>query len=239
MNNSVLILGESGTGKSTSIRNLPPEQTFIINVINKPLPFKGAAKKYKKIGSGAMIGNYYENDDPVHIRKLINHIDSKRPDIKYLIIDDFGYTMSNSFMRKAHQKGYDKFTDIGKDTFEIIEASTRLRHDLFCFVMMHTEIDQQGRYKPKTVGKMVDQYINIEGRFMYVLHALVTDGQYKFLTNNDGQHMAKTPLGLFEHLFIDNDLAIVVNAIDEYNGVDEEGKEIDHLIPEEENNEHN
>ena len=240
MSNSVLILGESGSGKSTSIRNLPPEQTFIINVINKPLPFKGAAKKFKKIESGALIGNYYVNDDPSLIRKLLVHINTKRPEIKFIIIDDFGYTLTNSFMRKAHQKGYDKYTELGKETFEILETVTDLRSDLFCFVMMHTELDQQGKYKPKTVGKMIDQYICVEGKFTYVLHALVTEGQYRFLTNNDGQHMAKTPLNMFNNMFIDNDLTLVVNSINEYNEADEEDEELIQIDSEEEvESEHN
>ncbi len=216
MSNSILILGESGCGKSTSIRNLPPEETMIINVIGKPLPFKGASKKYTKLSPDGMTGNYYASDDHSAIMRIINLVNNKRLDIKYLVIDDYGYTITNSFMRKASQRGYDKFVEIGAESFVILEKITSLRDDLFCFVMMHTEIDTQGKYKPKTVGKMIDQYVNIEGKFTYVYHALITESGYKFLTNNDSRHMAKTPMGLHDELYIDNDLQLIIEKMKEY-----------------------
>jgi adenylate kinase family enzyme len=217
MSNSVLILGESGSGKSTSIRTLNPEETFIINVIGKPLPFRGAKAKYNQLSSDGATGNYYATDDIVKLDRVIDLVDTKRVDIKNLIIDDFGYTVTNSFMRKANQRGYDKFIEMAKDMFDILDIISNLRDDLYCFVMMHTETDNQGRSKPKTVGKMIDQYICIEGKFTIVLHAFVSDGNYSFLTNYDGQHIAKSPLGLFDSQFIDNDLAFVKQKIEEYN----------------------
>lgn len=217
MNNSILIIGESGTGKSTSLRNLDPKETMLVNVIGKSLPFRGAAKKYQKLSSDGMEGNYYASDESQKICRVIQLVNDKRPDIKTLVIDDYGYTLSNSFMRKAHQKGYDKFTEIGADTFNIFNLISNVRDDLFCVVVMHTDIDQNGRYKPKTVGKMVDQYVNIEGKFTYVFHALVVEGRYVFLNNNDGVHMAKTPLGLFKESFVDNDLNQIINEIKQYN----------------------
>jgi adenylate kinase family enzyme len=216
MSNSVLILGESGCGKSTSIRNLPSEETLIINVISKPLPFRGASKKYTKLSPDGLTGNYYASDDHSAIMRIINLVNTKRTDIKYLVIDDYGYTITNSFMRKATQRGYDKFVEIGLDSFTILDKITSLRDDLFCFVMMHTEIDSQGKYKPKTVGKMIDQYVNIEGKFTYVFHALVTESGYQFITNNDSKHMAKTPMGSFDELYIENDLLIVTEKIKDY-----------------------
>lgn len=220
MSNTALILGESGSGKSTAVRTLPPEETFILNVLGKPLPFKGSKKKYTHLSADGIEGNYYANDDIIQILRLIKLLNTKRLDIKYLVIDDFGYTITNSFMRKALQKGFDKFSEIGLNTFNILDAVQTLRDDLFCFVMMHTEIDAHGKYKPKTVGKMIDQHVVIEGKFTYVYHALTNDGQYRFLTNNDGQHMAKTPMGLHEDLFIDNDLMMIVNEIKFYNEED-------------------
>jgi len=216
MSNSILVLGESGSGKSTAIRSLPYEQTMILNVIGKPLPFRGSKKNYTPLSSDGLTGNYYASDDPTSIMRLIKLVNTKRDDIKYLVIDDFGYTITNNFMRKAQQKGYDKFSEIGKQTFDILEAITSLRDDLFCFVMMHTEIDQQGRHKPKTVGRMIDQYICVEGKFTYCFHALISEGTYRFLTNNDGQHMAKTPCDMFKDQYIDNDLMFIVNQINNY-----------------------
>lgn len=216
MSNLALILGESGTGKSTSIRTLNPEETFIVNVIGKPLPFRGGVSKYKKLSADGLTGNYYATDDTTTIKRVINLIDKRRPDIKTLVIDDFGYTISNSFMRKSNQKGYDKFIEIGKDVFDILDIITNLRDDLFCFVMMHVEMDINGKSKPKTVGKMIDQYICIEGKFTTCLHTIVSDGNYQFLTNNDNQHMAKTALGMFDSLYIENNLQFVRDKMQEY-----------------------
>jgi len=216
MSNSILILGESGTGKSTSIRNLPCQETLIINVIGKPLPFRGSKKKYSNLSPDGLTGNYYSTDNSSSILRLIKLVNEKRLDIKYLVIDDFGYTFMNSFMRKANEKGYQKFTDIGVNAFHVFEAISLLRDDLFCFVMMHTEIDTHGTYKPKTIGKMIDQNVTIEGKFTYVFHSLVIDGEYKFLTNNDGVHMAKSSMGMFDTLHIDNDLNEIIHKINNY-----------------------
>lgn len=217
MSKSILVLGESGTGKSTSLRNLPAKEAAIINVIGKPLPFRGAAKKYTPLNGEKLTGNYFASDNPVHISKTIAHINEKRPDIKYLIIDDFGYVITNSFMRKASQRGYDKFTDIAAETFSLLDKVSNVRDDLFCILMMHTDVDANGKYKAKTVGKMIDQYVCIEGKFTYVFHALINDGQYQFLTNNDGMHIAKSPLGAFDKQLVDNDLMMIIEKINEYN----------------------
>lgn len=216
MSNAVLILGESGSGKSTSIRALNPDETMIINVIGKPLPFKGGQSKYKRISQDGKEGNYYASDDPSMIIKLLRLVNTQRIDIKTVILDDFGYTYTNAFMRTINQKGYDKFNMLGKAAFDILEEIQALRDDLFCFVMMHTEIDSQGKYKPKTIGNVIDKHIVIEGKFSYCLHALTTEGKYHFLTNNDGQHMAKSPIGLFDELYINNDLQLVRDKITDY-----------------------
>jgi hypothetical protein len=216
MSNAVLVLGQSGAGKSTSIRNLPSEQTFIINVIGKPLPFRGAKVSYTQLTPDGLTGNYYASDDHMAIMRVIKLINTKRLDIKYLVIDDFGYTLTNSFMRKASEKGYDKFVTIGKDAFDILDIVSLLRDDLFCFVMMHTEADQNGFYKPRTIGKMVDQYVCIEGKFSFVYYALFYDNKYVFLTNHDGTHLSKTPYGLHEDLYIPNDLFEISKHIEAY-----------------------
>jgi hypothetical protein len=216
MSNAVLIIGESGTGKSTAIRTLPPEQTFIIDVVGKPLPFRGAAKKYTPLSPDGKAGNYYKTDDVEKITRIIRLVNDKRPEIKYLIIDDFGYTISNSYMRKALVTGYQKFSELGKNTWEVLEAVNNVRADLICFVTMHTDIDEGGKYKPKTIGKMIDSTVVIEGRFTHVLHALVEDGKYFFLTQNTGQHMAKTPFEMFNSMRIPNDLKLVADSISSY-----------------------
>jgi hypothetical protein len=227
MSESILILGESGTGKSTAIRTLDPKCTFIVNVIGKPLPFRGYKAKFKPVSKDGTEGNHFMCDDPHQIIKILKFINEKRPDITNVIIDDFGYVISNSFMRKAMMKGYDKYTDIGKEIFDVLEFTQNLREDLFCIFTMHTEIDKFGRSKPKTVGNMIDQYICIEGKFTYCLHSLANEGNYKFLTNNHGQYMAKSPLGVFDDLVIDNDLQYVLDKINEFNNYVEEEEDIE------------
>ncbi len=223
MSNAILILGDSGTGKSTSLRNLDPTKTFIINILDKPLPFRGYKTNYTKLSVDGLTGNYYETDDHDKIMRVIKLINTKRPEITNLIIDDFGFTITNTFMRRAREKGYDKFTDIGRNAWELINSLRGLREDLNCIITMHVDIDVHGKCKPKTIGKMIDQTNMIEGSFTYVFQSLIVDYQYKFITANDGQHMAKTPMGCFESEYVDNDLNEILNTIQNYNLGDNQG----------------
>jgi ABC-type dipeptide/oligopeptide/nickel transport system ATPase component len=216
MANTVLVIGESGTGKSTSIRNLDPKETFIINVVGKALPFRGYKSKYTNISPDWTTGNYVACDEAEKIIKAIEFINGRRPDIKNIIIDDFQYTMANEFMRKAVEKGYEKFTKIGQNAWMIINALSRCRDDLECFVLSHSEIDVNGKVKCKTIGKMLDDKITLEGMFTIVLHTIVEAGNYRFLTQNDGVHIAKSPMGMFEDKYIANDLQYVKQHIADY-----------------------
>lgn len=215
MSNTVLILGNSGTGKSTSIRTLPPEETFIINVLDKPLPFRGANKKYKPVTKEAPEGNYFATDKTNHILRIINSANA-RPDIKYLIIDDFGYVITHEFMSKALVKGFDKFAEMAVNAWTVLDTIRNLRADLTCFMMMHTDTKEDGIAKPKTIGKMLDEKVCIEGMFTHVLHSTVMDGEYQFITNHDGHHMAKMPLGMFKDRMIPNDLKLVADTMRAY-----------------------
>jgi AAA domain-containing protein len=212
MSTSILVIGESGSGKSTSARNLDSSETYFIKVIDKPLPFKN---KYKKT-SGDKVGNLFISDNHAEIIKCINHINEKRPEIKNIVIDDFQYIMANEFMRKSDEKGYQKFTDLAKNTWEILNAIPYSRHDLLFFILTHSELDANGKYKAKTIGKMLDEKITLEGLFTVVLHSIVKDDRYFFLTQNDGLHIAKSPIDLFENRYIENDLLFVKTQIDSY-----------------------
>jgi len=215
MSNTILIIGESGSGKSSSIRNLNPEETIIINVLNKPLPFKGYKKKYSSTPSETRMANYFSTDDYKKIRDCISRVNAKK-EVKNLIIDDFQYIMANQFMRKAMERGFDKFTEIGQNAWQIIKDLTECREDLNCFVISHSDVDNNGKAKCKTIGKMLDDKICLEGMFTVVLHALTSENKYKFLTQNDGVHIAKSPMGMFKDKFIDNDLMEINKSIDEY-----------------------
>lgn len=211
-----LILGESGTGKSTSIRNLDPDETFIINVIGKPMPFRGFNKKYSSDKK-----NYMSTDDYSKIIKAMEVISSKEDykNIKNIVIDDFQYIMCNEFMRRASEKGYNKFTEIGQNAWRIADDASKLRDDIFVFVLSHSEVSDQGVSKAKTIGKMLDNTITFEGLFTTVMHSKVIDGKYRFLTNFDGSHVAKSPMGMFEDMYIDNDLnEIKKSMINYYSG---------------------
>lgn len=215
MGNLTLVIGESGTGKSTSIRNLDEKETFIINVLDKPLPFKGFSEKYKKLNKEGS-GNYIARDSHDEIIKSINYINNSMPHIKNLIIDDFQYVMANEFMRRAKEKGYEKFTEIGLHAWQIIEVCAHSRDDLFCFFLSHSEEGESGRKKCKTIGKMLDDKITLEGMFTTVLHSLITDNKFKFLTQNNGSYIAKSPMGMFSDNLIDNDLTFVKAKMFDY-----------------------
>lgn len=217
MSNAILILGESGTGKSTSIKNLDSNETFIISVLNKPLPFRGYKKKYRAERDGEKLVNYYFTDRSDYIEKSIKRIADYRPDIKNIIIDDFQYMMSGEFMRRAKERGFDKFTDIGLQAWNVLSKLLTYRDNLNIFVLSHTESNQDGVSKIKTIGKMLDEKITIEGLFTVVLHTDVNDSGYNFLTQFDGKKIAKSPDGMFEDKLIDNDLQFVIDKINEYN----------------------
>lgn len=221
---AICIAGESGSGKSTSvghipelgIEGLPPEKTVYINVANKDLPFRGWKSKYNgKINEG---GNYLESSNASTIASAINYIDKERDDIEYIVIDDFQYVMAFEFMARAKEVGYQKFSDIGVNASKILSAAKNISKKVF--FMWHSELDEKADMKLKTVGKMLDNYFNPQGLFTIVLFSRVTkeneEMKYEFVTNNDGNYPAKSPIGMFD-TYIPNDLGYVVKKIDEYN----------------------
>jgi hypothetical protein len=217
MSNTILVIGQSGSGKSTSLRNLDSKSTFIISVLDKPLPFKGYKQSYKPMqGWNDTEGNYLRTDDWQKIIKCIKIINETRPEITTLIIDDAHFIMANEFMLRATEKGFDKFSEIAQHMWLVMSTITSSRDSLTCFVLSHSEIDAMGISKPKTVGKMLDDKITLEAMVTTVLHTIIKDNEYKFLTQNDSSHVCKSPMGLFDDLYIDNDLLLVKKAIENY-----------------------
>lgn len=211
---TIMVIGESGTGKSTSIRNLDPEATFLIQIVNKPLPFRGAKKKFI-LATKDQEGNKFITDDFEKVGKIIEKI-NKNPKIKTLIIDDFQYVMSIEYMRRAEEKGWQKFTDIAAHVFQILEKNLYAREDLNVILLTHAAIDEYGRMKAKTIGKMIDEKITIEGLCTIVLQAKMVDDKYMFQTQSDPTTIAKSPMGMFEEKLIPNDLKLVIDRIEEY-----------------------
>ena len=225
----IAIVGESGSGKTTSIRNLNPEETFIISTTGKRPGIKGAKKKYPdfKVNKETkeMSGNFYTSSNIESIKQMMKIVNAKMPNVKVLIIDDFQYLQAFEAMARVDEKGYGKFTDMAKHAYEALKTGMDMRDDLFIVVSTHSENTGDNLnpyYKIKTQGKMLDSVITLEGLFTYVLFTRVIKDesdkvQYKFLTNSDGTCTAKSPMGLFEDLLIDNDLDYVIKKIQEYN----------------------
>lgn len=202
MSTGVLILGESGSGKSTSMRNLKPEDCALIQCINKRLPFKNAKAWERRT---------LVSDNPERIIKAMRAAKSK-----VIIIDDFQYLMANAFMRRASEKGYEKFTDIGKMAWDVLNMSQTLSPDVRVYILSHTETTDKDLTKMKTIGKMLDDKVTLEGMFTIVLRAVVSDGDNFFSTKNSGHDTVKAPMGLFDDEFIGNDLASVDSSICTY-----------------------
>lgn len=210
----VAIVGESGTGKTTSIRNLPPESTYIIRLLNKIPPVKGWKSKYKEGVNTSLAKDWM---DVINTIKEVN----KDPKYKVLVIDDLGALMSDEFLSRASESGFNKFTEIGQHMFYVLKAAQKCREDLIVFCIFHPETttDVFGRTgrKIRTIGKILDEKYTLEGIFSIILYTKVEQDDskrdYKFVTNWIEGYPAKSPLGMFPDLYIENDLAKVTEYI--------------------------
>ena len=197
----ILILGESGTGKSASMRNFKENEIALVNVAGKPLPFRG---------------KFTETLDSDSYRKIKNFI--KEANAKVCVIDDAQYLMANEFMRRASERGYDKFTEIGVNFWDLVRSVIDLPPEKIVVFMAHIERDQNGNEKIKTIGKLLDEKITVEGMFTIVLKTSVKDGIYGFQTQNNGHDTVKSPIGLFDAAEIENDLKAVIERVKNYYG---------------------
>jgi hypothetical protein len=204
----ILVLGASGSGKSTSLRNFNPGEVGIFNVSGKPLPFKTQLKTFNC-------------DDYGLITQKIGECAGR---IKSIVIDDCTYLMVNEYMRMAKVNGYQKFTDMALHFWELLKFCGSLPPDVLIYFMGHTELDANGGEKMKTVGKMLDNTVTLEGLFSIVLKTHVTDGKYTFVTQTNGADTVKSPWGMFPNE-IPNDLKAVDTAIRNfYFNTNEEGE---------------
>lgn len=226
MAQAVLVIGESGSGKSTSIKTLNPEETFIYNVANKPLPFRGWKKKYQYEGESM---NMSKQNTPLGLANSIVNLLNVKPGIKNIIIDDFQYLMAFEYMNNADVKGFDKFVKLAKQIYDIIKfVITELPDDIFVVFLSHAEeaVDMDGRrkIKAKTIGKMIDNALTLEGLFSIVLFSKVKrtkEGvEHIFETYNNGESTCKSPEGMFEPE-IPNDLNFIKECITRYENEEE------------------
>lgn len=200
----VLLMGQSGTGKTTALRNFSTEEVSIINVSGKPLPFR------KKLPT-------WSTDNYSEIVQTLPKI--KTPSI---VIDDATYLMTNEFMKNAMVTGFQKFTVMALNFNSLIEIARTLPDDKIVYFIGHSDQADDGREHFKTIGKMLDNYVTIEGKFTIVLKTVVKDGEYYFSTKNSGQDTVKTPMGMFDQDLIPNDLKMVDETIRNYYGMTKE-----------------
>lgn len=212
MSTATMIIGESGTGKSTSLRNMKPEEVLLIQAVRKPLPFRSS--EWKPCTKANPSGSVICTDNAQTIIGAMS-----RTAKSIVIIDDFQYILANAFMRRSAETGFQKFTDIAKDAWDILMAAAAQSADKRVYILAHSTTDDTGKTKAKTIGKLLDEKITIEGLLTIVLRTAVINGQYLFLTQNNGSDTTKSPIGMFETEHIPNDLAEVDKAICEFYGI--------------------
>ena len=194
-----LVIGSSGSGKSTAMRNMDRNTTIVYNVAGKPLPFKG---KF------AMMMTVSDVDE------IIKSL--KRNTSNCYVIDDSQYLMAFKLIEKVNDKGYEKYTEIAKDFKRLIDTIVyETSPDTIVYFLHHTETMDDGKVKAKTSGKMIDNWLTLEGLFSIVIMAVTSENKHQFVTQNDGTSTCKSPMGMLENP-MDNDLAAVDKAIREY-----------------------
>lgn len=200
---SVLVLGHSGAGKSSSLRNFNDGEVTVFNVAGKPLPFRKKIRIASKEQSG--YGGIFSS----------MAVNAKRA----YVIDDANYLMAFQNFANAKVTGYGKFTDMAVNFERLLETANSMDDDTITYFFMHPDYDEAGRMKPKSIGKMLDNQLCIEGMFPIVLLAFQDDAGYHFATRSDGTNPVKTPMGMFDGDYIDNDLKAVDAVIREYWGM--------------------
>ena len=199
----VMVYGQSGTGKSASLRGFDPAKVAVINVSGKPLPFRTAMKTLN-------------TDNYEKIRAAMYKTERKS-----IVIDDATNLMVDEFMRTVKVTGFQKYNDLALNYFTLINQAAALPDDRIVYFLGHSEVDANGNEKFKTIGRLLDEKVTLEGKYTIVLKTVVQDGKYLFSTHNSGQDTVKTPIGMFGDDLIPNDLAAVDKVIREYYGMEE------------------
>lgn len=209
------VLGLPGTGKTHSMRDLNPEETYYINCDKKSLPFRGWRKKYSED-----LKNYQKSSDPIMIQKIIHGVAKARPDIKQIIVDTVNSVMSDKEMNERKKKGFDKWMELAGDIYDMYSManSEDLRDDLVVVFIGHVESYQENfepRWRLKTNGAKLTK-LNLEGKLTYTLYShaekVGENIEYYFTTNTDGFNTARTPEGLFDYK-IENNLSTILTEI--------------------------
>lgn len=232
--------GFSGSGKSSSLATLVPEETFIISCTPKQLSIKGFRKHYKKLAKVktknkegkeviSYTGNWYYSNDFGKVENIMKVVDTKMPNIKVLVIDDANYLLSQEVMARALEKGYDKHTELAMHYYTLLTDAMGLRDDLTVVFISHIVNDGSDldpKYKLFTTGKLLDRSVNIDGMFNYLLYAeklvdsVSGDVSYKFRTHSLGPDTCRSTAGCFEDLYIEPDMKLVIDTINAFENED-------------------
>lgn len=232
MANLIVLAGFSNSGKSTSLKYLNPDNTFIISCTNKQLQIPGFRKKYKKVAieDKKLVGNWLVSNSYEKIHKILDIVNKTRDDIKTIVIDDINYCLSGEIMDNALIKGYEKFTMQAKNYYDLITKAGELRDDLTVVFISHiindgTDIDPQ--YKMYSSGKMLDKTVNIDGLFSYIIYSeryideATGDVGYRFKTRTDGNDTCRSVAGCFSEKYIEPNMQTIIDTINKF----EEGEE--------------
>lgn len=232
MSNIICLAGLSNSGKSTSLKYLEPESTFIVSCTNKQLQIPGFRNKYKKVttNEGKLVGNWYINNNYDNIKKMLNIVSKTRPEVKVIVLDDANYLLSNETFQNALTKGYEKFTILAKNYYDLIEYCMNLRDDLTVVFVTHIEnfgTDIDPEYRMWTTGKMLTNAINLDGLFSYIIYSerYVSDTddevKYRFKTRTDGNDTCRSVSGCFEDKYIESDMKYVIDTINKFENGEE------------------
>lgn len=220
MSIATLVIGESGTGKTASLRNLNPTHTLLIQTIRKPLPFRAAGWGYFDREKNPK-GNVFVADRSHDIVALM-----RRTSRSIVVIDDWVYSLTTEYMSRSAERGFEKFAELGRHAWDVLTAATSLAPTARVYVLSHTHTDDFGRVRPRTIGKLLDEKVVVEGMFSIVLRTMVEDNRFYLSTRNSGSDPVKAPIGMFDEPMIDNDLALVDERVRAYYDIPERQHEV-------------
>lgn len=214
MSKTILVMGESGSGKTTSMRNLPPNETFYIDCDKKGLSWKGWREQYSTEKQ-----NYMQTSETKKVMTALTRINQELPQIKYVVIDTLNWIMIDDEFKRMNEKGYDKWQDMAYSIIGIVSLANILRDDLTVIFVMHSQTEKDETTgatftRAKTSGQKINK-IGIESKFTTVLLAKNVDGKYIFETTSNNS-TAKAPMGAFETNTIDNDMMKVIEALKDF-----------------------
>lgn len=210
MSKAIMIIGTSGSGKTTSLEKLDPKQTFYIDADGKGLSWKGWRKQYNKENK-----NYFQCDAPEQIFSLMQTIDEKQKQIKFLVIDTLNGCMVADEMRRSKEKAYDKWVDLAQSVYNIVDYSNKMRDDLTVILIGHTQTSDDGFTCMLTNGRKLNK-ICLESKMTTVLLSRINEnGEYVFETRARNS-TAKTPRGAFDVDEIPNDITLVIDALKDF-----------------------